>query len=181
MLYLAPKNNWENTMRKNLLFLLPLLLLITACSKVNDQELYDKAQKELSNQKFIEAVALFDSLLTETPNSEFAPKSLLECGKIYHSEKIPNLSKEESMNKAIHYYKRLYSEHPDFKESASAMMMTGFILANELNKPEEARTVYEEFLKKYPNSELAGSVKLELESIGLSPDEILSRIAKDKK
>lgn len=168
-------------MRKNQILLLPFLLLITYCSKVNDQELFDKAKKELEEQKYVEAVALFDNLVTVVSSSEFAPQALFESAKIYHSEKIPNLSKEESMNKAIEYYKKLYEGYPDYKESASAMMMTGFILANELNKPEEAKVVYEEFLKKYPNSELVNSVKLELESLGLSPDEILNRLAKGTK
>jgi TolA-binding protein len=53
--------------------------------------------------------------------------------------------------------------------------MVGFIFANELNETDKAKSIYEEFLKKYPESELASSVKLELESIGLSPEEILSK------
>ncbi len=59
-------------------------------------------------------------------------------------------------------------------------MMAGFILANELNKTEEAKVIYEEFLKKYPDNQLAGSVKLELESIGKSPEEILQKKIESK-
>lgn len=168
-------------MHKNILFILSVLFLFTFCSKVNDKELFDKAQKDQTEQKYSEAVAGFDKLLAEAPSSEFAPQAIFECAKIYHAEKISDLPKTESLNKAVHYYKKLYQEHPDFKDAPSAMMMSGFILANELNKPDEAKTIYEEFLKKYPESPLASSVKLELESIGLSPDELLNKLAKEKK
>ncbi len=168
-------------MRKNLLIIFSSMLLFTFCSSVNDKELFDKAQKDLSDKNYAEAVAGFDKLIAEAPNSEFVPQALFESAKMYHAEQIPNLPKEESLNKAVQYYKKLYEGYPDFKESSSAMMMTGFILANELNKPEEAKPIYEEFLKKYPESQLAGSVKLELESIGLSPEEILQKKLEGKK
>ncbi|NMB81997.1 MAG: tetratricopeptide repeat protein [Ignavibacteria bacterium] len=168
-------------MHKNILLILSVLFLFNFCSTVNDKELFDKAQKDQTEQKYAEAVAGYDKLLAEAPKSEFAPQALFECAKIYHAEKIPDLPKEESLNKAVQYYKKLYQDHPDFKDAPSAMMMSGFILANELNKAEEAKTIYEEFLKKYPESPLAGSVKLELESIGLSPDELLNRLARGTK
>ncbi|MDQ7815745.1 MAG: tetratricopeptide repeat protein [Melioribacteraceae bacterium] len=162
-------------MRKNLLLFSLLTFLFNFCSSVNDQELFDKAQQDLNDKKYVEAVEGFEMLAAEAPRSDYAPQGLFECAKIYHMEQIVNLPKEESLKKAVEYYKRIYEGYPDFKESASAMMMTGFILANELNKTDEAKTVYEEFLKKYPDDTLAGSVKLELESIGLTPDEILQR------
>ena len=162
-------------MRKNLLLFSLLTFLFNFCSSVNDQELFDKAQQDLNDKKYVEAVEGFEKLAAETPRSDYTPQGLFECAKIYHMEQIVNLPKEESLKKAVEYYKRIYEGYPDFKESASAMMMTGFILANELNKTDEAKTVYEEFLKKYPDDALAGSVKLELESIGLTPDEILQR------
>lgn len=170
---------WRSKMRKYLL--LSTLFLLNFCSNVNEKEIFDKAQNDLNDKKYSEAVEIFNQLLNESPNSEFAPQAIFECAKIYHTEKVPNISKEESLNKAVQYYQRLYEDYPDYKESESAMMMTGFILSNELNKPEEAKVIYEEFLKKYPDSKLTGSVKLELESIGLSPDQMFSKLSKGKK
>jgi outer membrane protein assembly factor BamD (BamD/ComL family) len=168
-------------MFKKLLIIFSFSLLFTFCSSVNDKELFDKAQKDLSDKNYSGAVAGFDKLIAEAPKSDFVPQALFECAKIYHAEQIAGLPKEESLIKAIQYYKKLYEGYPDFKESAAAMMMTGFILSNELNKPDEAKPIYEEFLKKYPESQLAGSVKLELESIGLSPEEILQKKLEGKK
>lgn len=162
-------------MRRNLILFSLLAFLFSFCSSVNDKELFDKAQKDLSENKYQEAVAGFEKLADEVPRSDFAPQALFECAKIYHMELIENISKEESLKKAVEYYKRIYEGYPDFKESPSSMMMSGFILANELNQAEPAKKIYEEFLMKYPESPLAGSVKLELESIGLTPDEILQK------
>lgn len=162
-------------MKKNLILLSLSVFLFSFCSSVNDQELFDKAQKDLSENKFLEAVEGFEELADEAPRSGFAPQGLFECAKLYHMEKIEGISKEESLKKAVEYYKRIYEGYPEFKESPSSMMMSGFILANELNQEEPAKKIYEEFLMKYPESPLAGSVKLELESIGLTPDEILQK------
>ncbi|MEW6509270.1 MAG: tetratricopeptide repeat protein [Bacteroidota bacterium] len=167
-------------MKKKLAIIFSFALLFNFCSSVNDKELFDKAQKNLTDKNYYEAVAGFNKLIEEIPNSEFVPRALFECAKIYHAELFPNTTKEESLNKAVQYYQKLYEGYPDFNESAPAMMMAGFILANELNKTEEAKVIYEEFLKKYPDNQLAGSVKLELESIGKSPEEILQKKIESK-
>lgn len=168
-------------MRNKFLLFSLMIFIFSFCSSINDKEVFDKAAKDLSEQKYQDAVDGFTRVADEAPGSDYAPQALFECAKIYHMEQIPLLPKEESLKKAVEYYKRIYSDYPDFKEAPPSMMMTGFILANELNNSEEAKSVYEEFLKKYPGDPLAGSVKLELESIGLTPDQILQQRLKGTK
>lgn len=162
-------------MRSYFILAISALFLFSNCSSLDDKELFDKAQKEVNEKKYSEALTTFEKIYTEESESEFASKSLLECAKLYHNYLLPNFSKEESLKKAIDYYSKIYKEYPGSQEATAAMMMVGFIYANELNETDKAKSIYEEFLKKYPESELASSVKLELESIGLSPEEILSK------
>ena len=53
--------------------------------------------------------------------------------------------------------------------------MAGFISANELNNFDEATSIYKQFLKEYPDNELAASAQAELDNMGLSPEEILQK------
>ena len=52
--------------------------------------------------------------------------------------------------------------------------MAGFILANELKEFKEAGKMYNLYIQKYPNGELADDAKIELQNLGKSPEEILS-------
>ena len=51
--------------------------------------------------------------------------------------------------------------------------MAGFILANDLEDLDEAKSTYELYLEKYPNGQLADDARVELENLGKSPEEIL--------
>jgi hypothetical protein len=51
--------------------------------------------------------------------------------------------------------------------------------ANELQKYDEAEKLYEKFLEKFPQSELAPSAKEEIQNIGIPPEEILKRKVKN--
>jgi TolA-binding protein len=160
-------------MKKIILF--AALLILIGCNPNGDKDLFESALKLVSEQKYNEALNEFLQLVNENPESEYSPQSLLECAKLYHNFNIEGLSKEESLKKAVEFYTRIYNEYPKSIQAALSMMMTGFVLANELNQLEKAKEVYEEFLKKYPNSELIASVKIELENLGKTPDEILEK------
>ena len=53
--------------------------------------------------------------------------------------------------------------------------MAGYILANDLQKYDDATKSYKLFIEKYPGHPLASSAKQELDNMGLSPEEILKR------
>ena len=59
--------------------------------------------------------------------------------------------------------------------------MQGFIYENNLHSPEMARKLYEEFMKKYPNNELAKDVKFALDNLGKSDEEIMNAIMDKQK
>lgn len=94
-------------------------------------------------------------------------------------------SPEESYKDAIDLYnKGMYEKaenslqqfSTDFKGDKNypnALFLRGFILANNLNQMDSAKSVYNYFLKRYPNHELVPSVKFELQNLGKSPDLLL--------
>ncbi|MDH7604835.1 MAG: tetratricopeptide repeat protein [Melioribacter sp.] len=152
-----------------------LSLIIFNCSSKSDKEYFDEALQKIKEKKYAEALNNFDYLLKNYPESKYAPQSLYEIAKLYHAQLLSNISKEESLKKAVNYYKKIFYEYKNSPEAERALFVSGFIFAHELNQLDSAKYNYELFLKNYPGSELAQSVKLELENLGVSPDEILTK------
>ena len=114
------------------------------------------------------------------PDLPEAGKCAMESGKLYQSLLVPNVTKEESLNNAVTLYKKVVEKYSDSPDAEPALFMIGFIQANELKQIDSAKTSYQTFLQKYPNSKLANSVKLELNNLGVAPEEILKKQTEQK-
>lgn len=150
-----------------------IILFANGCHSKSDKQIFDSAAEKAKAKNFTEAVKEYELLAKEFPESNLACKGLLETAKIYHSLLIPNLQKEESLKKAVGYYKRVAKEFEDQPEAESALFTMGFVQANELKQLDSAKIAYETFLKKYPKSQLVNSVQLEINNLGKTPEEIL--------
>ncbi len=71
---------------------------------------------------------------------------------------------------------------PEGDEYPSVLFLYGYINANDLKKLEVAEKIYREFLTKYPDDELAESVKFELNNLGKPADSLVlpQNMANDK-
>ncbi len=156
------------------IFTIIITLFFFNCSSMSDQELFNEMIKSIKEKNYSIALKTMEELLSEYPESNFTPQAIYEIAKIYHAGLIPNIDKNESVKIAINYYKKIFNQYKNSPEAERALFITGFIYANELNQLDSAKFNYELFLKKYPNSELSQSVKLELENLGKPADEILT-------
>ncbi|AFH49385.1 Hypothetical protein IALB_1677 [Ignavibacterium album JCM 16511] len=155
------------------LFVVFILLGLISCSKSLESN-FNQANELLKQNKIEEAVAEFTKI-AESGDKNFAPKALVQLATIYQNRMDKNISSIESADKAQYFFRTIYDKYPDNPDAPKALFMSAFILANELNKYDEATKTYNLFLEKFPNHELAASAKQELEYIGLSPEEILKR------
>ncbi|MCX7876655.1 MAG: tetratricopeptide repeat protein [Melioribacteraceae bacterium] len=163
------------------IFLPILLIFIFSCSSDNGKKVYDEGLKFYNEKKYSEALEKFNELINEYSSGEFREKSLMLIGSMYYMYLIPNVDQNESNKKAVDYFRILIKEYPNSKDSPKAAFLVGYILANHLNKLDEAKLAYQFFLDNYPENELAKSIKLELENLGKSPEEILqNKISKSK-
>jgi tetratricopeptide (TPR) repeat protein len=78
--------------------------------------------------------------------------------------------------KSVELFDWILIKYPDFKKAESVLFIKGFVLDNELKRTDQARQVYNEFLKKYPKSDYADDVKTSLEYLGMSNDDIIKSI-----
>ena len=150
-----------------------ILIFLAACGKNSDESLYQTAKSNIDEGKFAEAIEDFKRIINEYPKSNYTAASKFELGKLYQGHVLPRIPREESIKEAINYYSQINTEYPDSVEAVSSLFMIAFLEANEIGNLDKARETYEEFLKRYPNHELAISARAELNNLGKTPEEIL--------
>jgi TolA-binding protein len=160
---------------KIILGILSMILLVGCSSKKTDKELFDEAQKSLKQDKIPEAVMSFEEIVNDHKDSELAPEALSQLAGLYQNKLIKSISEKENLEKAIELFKKLHDDYPKSEYAASGLFMAGFIYANDLKNFEEAKKCYQQFLKEYPDDDLAASAQAELDNLGLSPEEILQK------
>ncbi|HED08483.1 MAG TPA: tetratricopeptide repeat protein [Ignavibacteria bacterium] len=163
---------------KSIISLLLLSFILFGCSKKTPQDYSNLADKNAADKNYTEAVKNYNLILREFPNSKEALESLMKLALLYQNKKIPNISDDSTMSISAKYYKEIFDKYPNSKDAPRALFMSAFITANALNKYDEAKNIYELFIKKYPKSELVTSAKEEIKNMGIPPDKIIKNSTK---
>ena len=143
-------------------FTLMILFSLVSCSRKSDTELYTDAKAAEAIKDFQKAVELYEQVVDRFPTVATAESSLVRLSVIYNNDiKDPR--------KAIDTYRRCYTMFPSSKQAPTMLFLSGFVFNNELHMLDSARIVYQIFLQKYPDNDLAASAKYELETLGKDP------------
>jgi len=124
-----------------------------------------KAAKDYVND--CEAFALVN------PGDKRTPEYLFKAAEVAHTIK--------SYNKTFELYDWLMEKYSQYEKAPTALFLKGYIFDNELKDSTKAVALYDEFLQKYPNSDLVDDVKTLKEFMGKSDEDILKMIEKEKK
>lgn len=81
--------------------------------------------------------------------------------------------------KALDFYRLIYNNFPSYDKAPQALFLQAFTLDNDLQKYSEAKVLYEEFLKKYPENDFADDTQFLLENLGKDEAEIIKSFEKN--
>ncbi len=81
------------------------------------------------------------------PSAVAVAETLVEMGRRFDDDKI--------LNEAISQYRFVRREYPGSRDRCNALFTIGEIYKDDLNDPEKARAVFQDFLTKYPKNQLA--------------------------
>jgi N-acetylmuramoyl-L-alanine amidase len=81
------------------------------------------------------------------PSAVAVAETLVEMGRRFDDDKI--------LNEAIAQYRFVRREYPGSRDRCNALFTIGEIYKDDLNDPEKARAVFQDFLAKYPKNQLA--------------------------
>ncbi|MCK9211317.1 MAG: tetratricopeptide repeat protein [Ignavibacteriaceae bacterium] len=161
-------------MKSYFVFFSLIVLFLAGCSK-SEKDQFEEANRLVQEKKYTEAISALEKVAKEFPTGDFAAKAYYEVAKLYQAGVVTGLNETASQEKAVEYYQKVFVNYPKFESAPSALFMSGFIQANILGKYNEATVTYKKFLQTYPNSELADDAKVELDNMGLSPEEIVAK------
>lgn len=115
------------------------------------------------------AVESYEAYATAYPQDTMSAQYLFKAGEMYRSLR--------QFDKAIATYERILKDYNSYSKAPHSLFLMGFTYENDLKDLEKAKLKYEEFLKLYPNHELADDVQFSLSNLGKSPDEIIKAFA----
>lgn len=114
-----------------------------------------------------EAQALSD------PCNPKSPDFLYRAGEIARSIR--------TLPKAMSIYDWLLEEYPDFEKTPTVYFLKGFMLENNANDKDGAREIYTDFLRKYPEHEMADDVRFLVENLDKTDEQILELLEQKQK
>ena len=97
------------------------------------------------------------------PSAVAVAETLVEMGRRFDDDKI--------LNEAIAQYKFLRKEYPGSKYRCDALFTIGEIYKDDLNDPDQARTVFDEFLPEYPHNRLVHDAQQAIAELDRDVDE----------
>lgn len=75
----------------------------------------------------------------------------------------------QNVNSGIVYLERIAEEYPDHPIAPRSLFLVGFAYAEQINDYDKARAAYTAYLERYPEGDMAESVRIELETLGMRP------------
>jgi peptidyl-prolyl cis-trans isomerase C len=104
------------------------------------------------------------SLREEYKPENFVREQILQTTR--SPEELWEIAQEEDANYTrIQYYRNLVNRYPDHKYAPQALFMIGFVYAEEVMDLVQARRVFDELIRTYPDSEVAESAKWMIENL----------------
>jgi len=135
--------------------------------KKADQSLATPHPDSSSVKHAEEAVASF---VKNFPEDSLSPGFLFQLALVFE--------KQRQYDSTIKTLDKIYSQYPRSKQASKAVFLEGFLYANVLNQLDSAKKMYQKYLDNYSevDEKMTNDVKMELQNLGKSPEEILKEI-----
>jgi len=140
--------------------------LIIGCEgKKTAEEYYTVAEVERNAKNIKASLENLESLIKKFPEHALAPQAQYLVGDIYMNDL-------RDFDNAILSYQKVVDNYSGSSHEAQAQFIVGYVQANILNDFEKATASYNLFLEKFPDHELAPSVKFEMDNLGKDINDI---------
>jgi len=116
-------------------------------------------------------IKMLSTYIDKNPKDSLTPAYIFEASQ--YSRNIGDFKTAEK------FLDKLISQYPDFKRLPEAIFFEGYMVENDLKDLPKAKALYEDFLKRYPNHPYVSNIKMNIENLGKSPEEIVKSF-KDK-
>jgi len=129
------------------------------------EDLLKGDEKGMENGRARALMDAYVAYATRFDNYENSAEYLFKAGEIAMGI---NMTAE-----SIKYLDKVYNKYPKFERRPYALFLKAFVLENQSNNLEEAERVYKQFIKEFPNHEMADDAKYSIDNMGKSPEELI--------
>ncbi len=158
------------------LLILGLTVIISSCQspreqaledieRVRGEMLKDSTQAMPSLQSINNTIAAYTHFYTEFEQDSLAPNAMFQAASLYRLKR--------DFNAAIKLWEDIQEDHPNSMQASQSLFLKAFTYENELKNLGKAKQFYSEFLRKYPDHELASSAEFSLKYLGKPAEDIL--------
>lgn len=187
----------KNYFQRVRLFLIPFVMSIVVVSCGGDDTVYDEKQDDLTpkvdyTEFSKELVDLEKKILSQTPPD----KTLLQeattkfqdfAGYFPEDPKAPDYLLKASdyaltlgqVEKSVKILTRIITDYPAYNNMDDVMFNKASHLDFELRDTTEAKVAYQEFIDKFPNSDLVHDAQSRIDNISLSLEELANKFIQD--
>ena len=134
--------------------------------------MYNEEQHQLDGEKagaYISTCEVFAKIQPDNPQS---PALLFKAAETARAMR--------NFGKAIELYDNIYDNYQDYEKHAQTLFLKAFTLDNDLKRHDEAKGLYELFLKKYPENDFADDTEFLLANLGKSDEEIIQKFEEEE-
>ncbi len=150
-----------------------LLVCVAGCQKLSDEDLWIRVEAAKVNNNWDSTKQVCEKILSEYPKGRYASWARFGLAESFRFKNQPR--------EALNNYKLFYQQYPDMQPSALSLFLVGYIYKNNFQMIDSAKFFFQAFLIKYPNHDLAPTVRTELNFIGGSPDQVLDGVKQKQK
>lgn len=113
-------------------------------------------------------VKMYVGFATDYPTDSLAPMYLMKAADVAMNIKRGDI--------AIKYLDRLIKDYPNYDKLPDCYFMRGYVYETVLTDVNKAKEAYELFLMQYPNHPLAADIRIIIQNLSLSDEEIIKMI-----
>lgn len=127
--------------------------------------MYDETTHKVDFQAANDYIRVCELFALLQPENTQSPEYLHKAGETARAVR--------SFPKAVAIYDWIYTQYPNYEKAAQALFLKAFTYDNDLNDKATAKTLYEEFLKKFPEDDFADDTQFLLSNLGKDDEEII--------
>ena len=134
------------------------------------QTLNGRSAQARTRREYQTAIASYRRIVLEAPTSSKADGSAFIVAELT-AEMGRHFKDDMALYSAVREYKFLRREYPGSKHRVEALLAIGEIYKNDLGDDADAKSTFEEFLRRYQHSDLVKEAKAELASLKPGSDQ----------
>jgi outer membrane protein assembly factor BamD (BamD/ComL family) len=141
--------------------------------KDSEKKIYADTTMDLNVGIANNAIMLYSRYANSFPEDTSSAEYLFRAGE---------LSKALFKGKlALSYYERIEENYPKYTKMPIVIFMQGFINESQLGDIKKAKFHYERYIEKYPKSKFAQDLKVMIENLGKSDEDLIKSFKEKEK